>query len=397
MKSSMTFTKTHPWISFEANLRGVSVTVWTMLGECKSKCDHITRVPLQPRTAMALQTLYLAKGAWATTAIEGNTLSEEEVRQHFEGHLKLLPSREYLALEVDNIRDACTFIFNEAVEGKLLPLSPERIKKLNEMVLKNLSREDGVEPGVIRKDSRGVGPYKAPPADECEFLLDKLCAWLNGKGFVSTPGLEKVYAILKAIIAHLYLAWIHPFGNGNGRTARLIEFEILVSSGIPAPAAHLLSNHYNLTRSEYYRQLDIASKSGGDITQFITYAVQGLRDGLVTQLEYIHEQQLNIIWQNYIYEQFSNDNTDAGKRRRNLVLDLSSHDSPVPLSKLNEISPRIAVAYAQLDPKTLSRDLSLVVDMQLVIKETVGYRARKELILAFLPPKANPTLHKEND
>ena len=55
---------------------------------------------------------------------------------------------------------------------------------------------------------------------------------------------------------------------------------ILVISGVPAPAAHLLSNHYNQTRSEYYRQLGRASQSGGDVLPFITYAVRGFVDGL---------------------------------------------------------------------------------------------------------------------
>ncbi|MBW2661693.1 MAG: Fic family protein, partial [Deltaproteobacteria bacterium] len=37
---------------------------------------------------------------------------------------------------------------------------------------------------------------------------------------------------------------MHPFGDGNGRTARLLEFEALLSSGVPAPSSQLLSNHY---------------------------------------------------------------------------------------------------------------------------------------------------------
>ena len=51
------------------------------------------------------------------------------------------------------------------------------------------------------------------------------------------------YAILKAIFAHLYLVWIHPFGDGNGRTARLLEFHILTAASLPYPVTHLLSNY----------------------------------------------------------------------------------------------------------------------------------------------------------
>lgn len=56
-----------------------------LLGEACSKCEHISSVPLQPKTAAYLHQLYLAKGALATTAIEGNTLSEAEVVKHLEG------------------------------------------------------------------------------------------------------------------------------------------------------------------------------------------------------------------------------------------------------------------------------------------------------------------------
>ena len=112
--------------------------------------------------------------------------------------------------------------------------------------------------------------------------------WLNGSDFAPTEDKRLVYAILKAIIAHLHLSWIHPFGDGNGRVARLLEFQILIGAGVPAASAHLLSNHYNLTRSEYYRQLDRASATGGNVVPFVSYAVRGFLDGL--------KQQIDVIW-----------------------------------------------------------------------------------------------------
>ncbi len=78
-----------------------------------------------------------------------------------------------------------------------------------------------------------------------------------------------------ASLAHLYLAWIRPFGDGNGRTARLCEYLVLVTSGAPTSAAHLISNHCNKTRNEYYRQLQFASESGGDVTRSSTIAPTG--------------------------------------------------------------------------------------------------------------------------
>ena len=91
-----TFKKTHNWISFKLDLRKASHKLWIQLGEAKSKCQHISGVPLMPVVAKELYKVFLAKGALATVAIEGNTLTEEEVKKHIDGELKLPPSKEYL-------------------------------------------------------------------------------------------------------------------------------------------------------------------------------------------------------------------------------------------------------------------------------------------------------------
>ena len=384
----MTFKETHPWLKFEVDLTRAPANLWILLGECQSKCAHIAGVPLRPETARELYQLYLAKGVLATTAIEGNTLSEEEVLRHLQGKLKLPPSREYLAQEIDNIVAGCNLILEDLKNGNPLKLDVDRIREMNRLVLTNLKLEEGVVPGEIREHEVGVARYKAPPAKECRHLLEKLSDWLDSQTFTPKPGTAIVYAILKAVLAHLYLAWIHPFGDGNGRTARLVEFQLLMASGVPAPAAHLLSNHYNQTRTEYYRQLDQASRSGGDVLPFLTYAVQGFVDGLRSQVEVIREQQWDVAWRNYVHEAFSDKKSPSDVRRRHLVLDLSRVADPVPFSKLTEVSPRVTAAYARKTTKTLSRDINTLNEMELLVKDKDGYRARREVILAFLPPKA---------
>lgn len=384
-----TFLRTHPWLTFASDFSKASAELWIALGECQSKCEHVAGVPLRPETQDYLFRLYLAKGVLATTAIEGNTLSEEEVLQHLEGKLKLPPSREYLGQEIDNVIVGCNQILGDIRAGKPLSVSSQRIQELNRIVLDKLKLEPGVVPGEFRGYAVGVARYKAPPAGECADLVDRLCEWLGSDAFAPKPGLDIVHAILKAVLAHLYLAWIYPFGDGNGRTARLVEFQILMASGVPAPPAHLLSNHYNQTRTEYYRQLDQASSSGGDVLPFVAYAVQGFRDGLRSQVEVIRGQQWDVAWRNYVHESFSDKKSPSDVRRRHLVLALSRHSEPVPSARLTEISPRIAMAYARKATKTLSRDLNALVEMGLVTKDANGHRARRELILAFLPPKAD--------
>jgi len=385
-----TYERTHPWISFRCELAKAGVDLWLLLGEAASKCEHISRVPLRPVTAQALHQLYLAKGAAATTAIEGNTLSEEEVLRAVEGRLVVPPSKQYLKQEVENIIAACNGMGAQLAEGTLPALSARLLCDYNRQVLTRLPVNEEVKPGELRTHSVVVGQvYRGAPAQDCPHLLDRLCRWLNSPEFQapdpSNPGTDTVYAILRSVVAHLYLAWIHPFGDGNGRTARLLEFHILLSAGVPSPAAHLLSNHYNQTRAEYYRQLDHASRSGGDIVPFIGYAVRGFVDGLREQLEKIWMQQWDVVWRNFVHEQFQNRNSSSHTRQRDLALDLGDVGEWIEVGKITELTPRLAKAYAGKTPKTVQRDVNALVEMGMVTREDRKVRARREIILAFLP------------
>ncbi len=382
------YESSHPWITFSlVELeRTRSAGLWEMLGECQSKCEHIAGVPLLPSVAQELHLLYLIKGVQGTTAIEGNTLSEEEIRRALDGELELPPSRKYLKQEIDNVQKGCKFVWQCLAADPQLPLAVETLKRLNRIVLDGLKLDAGICPGEIRGYSVGVFRYRAAPAEDCQFLLERLAAWLNGPDFDGGPQSPIATAIIKAVIAHLYFAWIHPFGDGNGRTARLLEFYILLGSGVPTPVAHLLSNHYNLTRSEYYRQLDEASRSGGRIMPFLRYAVQGLLDGLKGQIEKIRSSQIEIMWRYFVHESFGD--SDAEKRRRDLVLALSEKDDPVPLSKLPEMSVQAISAYRNRGRMTLVRDVNAVTAKNLIVKKENGYMANKPLILAFLPDRA---------
>jgi Fic family protein len=385
-----TYERTHPWITFRCDLKGAGSALWIALGEAASKCEHISRVPLRPATAQALHRLYLAKGAAATTAIEGNTLTEEEVLKAVEGKLVVPPSKQYLKQEVENIIGACNRIGQQLAGEGLSGPSPKLLCDYNRQVLDQLPRGEGVTPGELRCHSVLVGNvYRGAPAEDCPFLLDRLSEWLNGPDFQvpddAGPGMDMVYAILQAVVAHLYLAWIHPFGDGNGRTARLLEFHILLAAGVPLPAAHLLSNHYNQTRTEHYRQLDLASKSGGDLVPFLKYAVRGLVDGLRGQLEYIWDQQWDVAWRNYVHEAFQAQNSISQVRQRHLVLDLSGQPDWVEFGKIAELTPRLAKAYAGKTPKTVQRDVNAIVGMGLIERKGRKVKARREVILAFLP------------
>jgi Fic family protein len=390
------FEDTHKWIRFDVSrIERAGVKLWAMLGECSSKCEHIAGVPLRPDVADRLHRIALAKGALATTAIEGNTLSEKEVLQVLDGSLKLPPSREYLKQEVDNIFTAFKRVWEDSGQGTTRPLSIDVFRELNRLVLDGLTLEDGVVPGEVRSHEVGVSRYRGAPAADCAYLLERLASWLEGPDFTAPPGLETAYAIIRSVMAHLYLAWIHPFGDGNGRTARLVEYQILLTAGVPSPAVHLLSNHYNLTRTEYYRQLD-RSSGMDDYIPFLEYAIQGFVDGLRQQLSEIRDFQLDVIWRNYVHEMFGDKKSDVERRRRDLVLALSGADGPVRMAKIANLSPAVAKAYHGLTRMVLNRDLNALKEMNLIERGTNGSMANKRIVEAFLPFRVAKANHSES-
>lgn len=392
----------HPWLTFKLEMHKALPRLWIALGEAQSKCHHIAGTPIQPQIAKNMHAIYLARGLLATTAIEGNTLTEKEVRDLIDKKLKLPPSRKYLGQEIDNVLDAFNQILEDIKMHRVVPLSTTLIRTFNELVLRKLKLDAEVIPGEIRKHSVGVGSYRGAPAEDCEYLVDRLCEWLNSS-FSAPQGEEVIYGLIKSIVAHVYLAWIHPFGDGNGRTARLLEVKFLLEAGVPSAAAHLLSNHYNFTRTEYYKQLDQTSKTNGDLLPFIQYAISGFVDQLREQIDTIRQQQLGVSWVNYVHEKFGSQKTPADTRQRDVVLAMSARENFIKPAEVRELSPSIAAQYATKTPKTVTRDLNRLRKLGLVESSKGGYRANVQLMVAFLPTSLNnpnpkvPVANPENE
>ncbi len=384
--------KKYPWLTFNVDLKSLSPRSWIQLGECVSKCVHISRIPLQPSFAEKMHLIYLSKGIRGTTAIEGNTLTEREVKQRIQKQLELPLSKKYLGQEVDNILELCNEIKKRIDKGKKFHITLEDIYRFNRVILRDVPVPEYVIPGKLRNYPVGAGTYKAPNSANVKNLLKRLAEWLNSDYFESDSD-PLAYAIIKAIVAHIYIAWIHPFGDGNGRLARILEFAILLGSGIPSPAAHLLSNHYNATRNEYYRQLDSASKKN-TVVHFVEYAIQGFLDGLNEQLRYIFNQTISIYWKSYVYEAFENrKHNRTAKRRLQLMLRLSTLNFKKPFSKrqvtkLISSIEELAELYKGKTRKTVSRDLNELLKLGLIKVNSKGYEIAIDKLLAFLPVKS---------
>ncbi|MFN8236557.1 MAG: Fic family protein [Chitinophagales bacterium] len=348
----------------------ISQIGYVRIGQCVSLLKAISKTPILPDFYKNLKGVALIKGAQSTTAIEGNTLSDEDIIKLQKGN-KLPKSMEYQGTEVTNILEAFNTIFQEtAVEKKEQLITPDLLLRFHQMIGKNLGDNFQAIPGKFRTHDVIVGTYKCPDYRDVELLINKYCDFLKDTFKYEQGKQEFSDVFIQAIVAHVYLEWIHPFGDGNGRLGRLLEFYILSRGGYADITLHILSNHYNSTRTQYYRELEKASQTK-DLSSFIEYALLGFRDGLQQTLEKIQESQVQITWQKYVYDKF--DSVDIGqrevfKRKRRFALELPL-GVKFSIDDVVNLKIELAQIYSNISEKTLERDLKELVELNILKKD----------------------------
>lgn len=391
------YQETHPWISFSFNPMTLGLGTLIKLGEALSKCDHVSGAPLPPAEANLLNKVSLTKGIHATTSIEGNALTEEEVEKRIDGKLALPDSIKYQGVEIDNLLEILNEIINLNIDQELPPLSIELIKSWNKRILKDQPLGEDVTPGEFRNHSVVVGnAYRGAPAEDCPYLMDRFISFITEELQTDDATWHKPLWIIRPIIAHLYFVWIHPFGDGNGRTARLIELYLLLKAGIPFPAAHILSDYYNRSRGRYYQALKQASKADNyehGLANFIDYAVTGFVEGLQEQVASIENIQIHIAWESFINQTIAaHGHNETWARRRTLARNLPyivKGNVFIRKSNIRYANTELAKLYEGKSQKTMTRDLNALVECQLARQQGDYYASNIELMKAFLPHSGN--------
>ncbi|MHB8791906.1 MAG: Fic family protein [Thermoleophilia bacterium] len=110
--------------------------------------------------------------------------------------------------------------------------------------------------------------YTPPPANEVPIVMAEMVAWLNKK--------SEIPAVLVVGIAQHQLVNIHPFLDGNGRTARLLSTLCLYRSGYDFRRLFTISEYYDRDRPAYYQAIQDVRESKMDLTGWLEYFTQGL-------------------------------------------------------------------------------------------------------------------------
>ena len=382
---------THDFIRFPAKLLHISPRMCLLMGEAQATINAIKAMPLQPFDHEILTRIYLAKSLHGTTAIEGNSLSELDVMRIVSGPANVDAARDDL-LQIQNMNEAFFVLAQDIISGES-QFSLESLNRYHRVILKGLADEAVL--GKIRAYNVEVGAYLAPPADECEILLRQFCDWLNDDRVPSFDyaGYDLSWSVVKAVVAHVYFAWIHPYGDGNGRMARLIEQALLLRAGVPALVAHVPSYVYNGTREQYYDELqkthgefiDGAYPKTGDFCDFIEYALAGICKELGQMLSMCRDAQLRALYRDYIRGFFPETMTAVQQRRMRLANLLGEQFAGTRLSMFDLMDLRDAghLTDTDLSDYALDRDLEALIRMSLITREYGGYQANSEIPASF--------------
>lgn len=256
---------------FKPNFRRTDLLI-EMIARIEVARDRILRAPIVPRWEAELRHEALVRSAHHSTSIEGNPLSLEEVTDLLAGRDVLAHARD--KQEVLNYADVLRYIGRHFL-GQERSVTEETILRLHALVVRDIlpPEENGRYrrvPVVVGVPATGEVIYRPPDWGEVPELMADLVAWLND------PEAVALMPVLEAGIAHYELVRIHPFTDGNGRTARALAALILAIRGFDTKRFFALDEYYNQDRASYYEALRSVDPQTHDLTEWLEYFVQGI-------------------------------------------------------------------------------------------------------------------------
>lgn len=256
--------------------------------------QKVVMLPVNPMVLASLRETARLCTTHYSTMIEGNRLSSEEIREviHLEGHF---PGRKRDEHEVRGYYAALAQLEQYAAQG--VSVTEKMIQTLHALVMsdgrayvKPTPYRDGQN--IIKDSSTGAIVYMPPEAKDVAGLMRDLLEWIANQPSLPCP--------LVAAIAHYQFATIHPYYDGNGRTARLLTTLILHMGGYDLKGLYSLEEYYAKNLMRYYRSISMGpshnyyfGRAECDITVWVEYFVEGMAfafEKVVTQMMASHVQ-----------------------------------------------------------------------------------------------------------
>ncbi|WP_196772774.1 Fic family protein [Pseudodesulfovibrio alkaliphilus] len=348
-----------------------------VMDSIKSIHENLCMLPAGDAVLVEIQKLE-RRGLWGTVVIEGNPLSEAEA-QSVLARPEDSPERSQAEQELLNARRAYAALDAMQLDnpdGSLI--SEAMIKEFHRILTEGIAHKYNV-PGKYRElrqfpsvhdikvGSRETGGIYKPPKlkEDIETLMGRLVQWINSSELLA------VDPIVRAALAHYHLALIHPFWDGNGRTARLLEAYLLHKSGIRY-APMMISRYYNQFHKRYYEAYRICQKDGDKIVNaFLDVFLACFGASIAEVLKMVVSDYERVVFKEKTESLFKK--RRINKRQLNVALAMQKTGGVMTVRSMKEEFP-FNVVYDQLSVHTVRRDLDRLATESLLVKGESGYK-----------------------
>jgi len=250
-----------------------------MLMDIEASRQAVSGLPITVSVITSLRESARLVSTHYSTQIEGNRLTQEQVEDVIHGGT--FPNRERDEREVKHYYQALDFL-DTLIKRKAYLITEHDIQILHGLVMDGKKRPTPYRDGqnVIKDSGSGLIVYMPPEAKDVLALMANLIAWINAevnKAELPVP--------IIAALAHYQFATIHPYYDGNGRTARLLTNLVLHRSGYGLKGIYSLEEYYARNLQAYYDALNVSDSHNyyfgridADITQWVAYFCGGMAD-----------------------------------------------------------------------------------------------------------------------
>lgn len=247
--------------------------------------ERINGLPITPSVLAGLRETARLFSTHYSTMIEGNRLTEKDVKQVIVQRRRF-PDRARDEREVKGYYRALAWV--EELAGRGGPIMETAIREIHGLLMaggkKGVATPYRGGQNVIKDGASGRIVYMPPEAKDVPALMRALTEWL-------ARAADAVPCPLRAAIAHYQFATIHPYYDGNGRTARLLANLVLHAGGYGLKGIYSLDEYYARDLHAYYDAIAVGpshnyyeGRARADITAWLEYFVAGM-EGAFARVE----------------------------------------------------------------------------------------------------------------
>lgn len=327
------------------------------LTEAKAAVLSLVNIPYQRSWVEALQAVQLKSEVAGTSKIEGADFTDREL------NLALTETPEQLVTRSQKQAHAAMKAYKWiAALPKDRPVTCDLIREIHAIIIGDAD-SDHCEPGVIRKSGINV-TFGLPPhrgcegGKDCEVAFEKL-------GDALQREFQGHDQLIQALALHFHFAAMHPFLDGNGRTARAVEALMLQRSGLTDHLFIAMSNYYYDEKTNYLSALSAVQPPDYDLTPFLAFGLKGIKIQCERLFEEIRWNVTKSIFINTMHELFGRLQTQRKAviaKRHIQILNILLQYKEMPLS---DVFRQTEFIYKGLKAgsKAQLRDLIHLLDM----------------------------------